>query len=209
MLSIFQRAIKFDYQFLAIFQSFFFWFMTSIFDQLGLPIINVSKYALNRFLILSSAKNSLKSAKNVEFTLFSILVGRPMGMGGATANGYATAYIIYFWQWIFDLKILSKERWTKEKYPSSHLLNTFRWNKALFIFWMLINCCFSWRSNVEPLVNFITQLLKCCEDISSRLKKMVHAQLFNSSLSFLMSLLIVSQLRYNCPRHLYHIKFFV
>ena len=35
MLSIFQYAIKFEYQFLAMFQSFFFWFMSFIFDKLA------------------------------------------------------------------------------------------------------------------------------------------------------------------------------
>ena len=47
------------------------------------PQINVSNYALNHFLVQSSAKKSLRSAKNVIFFLFCILVGRPMGMAVA------------------------------------------------------------------------------------------------------------------------------
>ena len=43
------------------------------------PQMNVSNYALNHFLVWSSAKESLRSAKNVVFFLFCILVGRPMG----------------------------------------------------------------------------------------------------------------------------------
>ena len=39
----------------------------------------VLKDALNHFLVDSSAKSSLRSAKNVVFFLFSILVYRPMG----------------------------------------------------------------------------------------------------------------------------------
>ena len=43
------------------------------------PWIYVSKDALNHFSVNSSAKNSLKRAKNVLFFLFCILVDRPMG----------------------------------------------------------------------------------------------------------------------------------
>ena len=43
------------------------------------PQINVSNYALNHFLVWFCAKESLRSAKNVVFSLFCILVGRPMG----------------------------------------------------------------------------------------------------------------------------------
>ena len=38
----------------------------------------VSKNALNHFLVNSSAKDSLRRAKNVVFLLFCILVNRPM-----------------------------------------------------------------------------------------------------------------------------------
>ena len=68
MFSVFQQAIKFDCLFLAIFQSFFLIYEFYFWPIRPPSLINVSKYALNRFLILSSAKNSLKSAKNVEFT---------------------------------------------------------------------------------------------------------------------------------------------
>ena len=42
------------------------------------PQINVSNNALKHFLVLSSAKDSLRSAKNVVFSLFCILVGSPL-----------------------------------------------------------------------------------------------------------------------------------
>ena len=51
--------------------------MTLIFDELAPS--NVSKDALNHFLVNSSAKDSLRTAKNVVFFLFFILVDRPMG----------------------------------------------------------------------------------------------------------------------------------
>ena len=47
----------------------------------------------NHFLVNSSAKNSLKKAKNVKFFLFCILVDRPMegGYSPRLPQGYATA----------------------------------------------------------------------------------------------------------------------
>ena len=51
----------------------------------------VSKNALNYFLVNSSAKDSLRRAKNVVFFLFCILVDRPMG---EPAPGYATGHVI-------------------------------------------------------------------------------------------------------------------
>ena len=48
-------------------------------SPLAPPQINVSNYALNHFLVQSSAKESLRSAKHVVFSLLCILVGRPMG----------------------------------------------------------------------------------------------------------------------------------
>ena len=40
MLSIFQYASKFDYQFLAFFQNFF-WFISFIFDKFASPSLNI------------------------------------------------------------------------------------------------------------------------------------------------------------------------
>ena len=56
----------------------------------------VSKNALNHFLVNSSAKDSLRRAKNVVFFLFCILVNRPMGgdIAPPPAPGYATGYVI-------------------------------------------------------------------------------------------------------------------
>ena len=77
--SIFTLAIKFDCLFLTIFQSFYL-FVSSIFDKLALPLwIYVAKNVLNHYLLHSSALNSLKSAKNVVFFPFCILVDMPMG----------------------------------------------------------------------------------------------------------------------------------
>ena len=45
----------------------------------------VQKNALNHVLVHFSPKTSLRSAKNVVFFLFCILVDRPMGGGGAKA----------------------------------------------------------------------------------------------------------------------------
>ena len=79
MFSIFTLAIKFDCLLLAIFQSFY-WFVGFVFEKLApSPQIYVSKDVLNHFLVHSIAKNSLRSAKNVVFFLFCILVDRPMG----------------------------------------------------------------------------------------------------------------------------------
>ena len=77
MFGVFKLAIKFDCLFLGIFQSFH-WFVTLIFDKLVPPEYMFQKNALNHFLVHSSAKNSLRSAKNVVFFLFCILVNRPM-----------------------------------------------------------------------------------------------------------------------------------
>ena len=92
MLGVFSSAIKFDCLFSGIFSKFslicdfYFW-------QLAPPWIYVSNDTLNHFLVNSSAKNSLKRAKNVIFFLFCILVGRPMegGYSPRLPHGYATA----------------------------------------------------------------------------------------------------------------------
>ena len=81
MFSIFTLAIKLDCLFLAIFLAFH-WFVSFIFGKLIPPWIYVSKDAKNHFLVYTSAKNSLRSAKNVVFPLFCILVDRPIGAGG-------------------------------------------------------------------------------------------------------------------------------
>ena len=83
MFSIFTLAIKFDCVFLTIFQSFYL-FVTFIFNKLASPlnIQYVSKDVLNHYLVHSSAFNGLKSAKNVVFFSFCILVDMPMGGGG-------------------------------------------------------------------------------------------------------------------------------
>ena len=75
--SIFTLAIKFDCIFLNIFQSFYL-FVGFIFDKLA-PLIKiyVSKDVLNHHLLHSSAFNSLKSAINVVFFSFFILVIAP------------------------------------------------------------------------------------------------------------------------------------
>ena len=39
-LNIFQWAIKFEYQFLPIYESLFFWIMSFIFDKLFSPLLN-------------------------------------------------------------------------------------------------------------------------------------------------------------------------
>ena len=53
----------------------------------------VSNDALNHFLVNSSAKNSLKRAKNVVFSLFCILVDKSMrgGYSPRLPHGYAIA----------------------------------------------------------------------------------------------------------------------
>ena len=78
MFGVFTLAIKSDCLFLGIFQSFY-WFVTSIFDKLATHWIYVLKDALNHFLVHSSAKNSLRRAKNLLFFLFCIFVDKPMG----------------------------------------------------------------------------------------------------------------------------------
>ena len=54
----------------------------------------VSNDALNHFLVNSSAKNSLKRAKNVVFSLFCILVDRPMGGAVFPASPMATLLLV-------------------------------------------------------------------------------------------------------------------
>ena len=64
--------------------------MSFISDKLA-PLINVSKYALNHFWVYSGAKDNLRSAKNVAFSLFCILVGRPMeGYSIPSLPGYVS-----------------------------------------------------------------------------------------------------------------------
>ena len=79
--SISTLAIKFDCLFLAIFQSLHL-FMSFIFVKLAPPPLYASKDALNLCLDFPVQKNSLISAKNVSFSLFYILLGRPTGGGG-------------------------------------------------------------------------------------------------------------------------------
>ena len=81
MFSIFTLAIKFDCVFLTILQSFHL-FVSFIFNKLAPPLTYVSKDVLNHYLVHSSAFNGLKSAKNVVFFSFCILVNMPMGGGG-------------------------------------------------------------------------------------------------------------------------------
>ena len=81
MFDIFTFAIKLDCLFLGIFRNFY-WFVTFIFDKFApSPWIYVSKDALNHFLVHSNTNNSLRKDKNVVFSLFCILVDRPMGVG--------------------------------------------------------------------------------------------------------------------------------
>ena len=54
----------------------------------------VSNDALNHFLVNSSAKNSLKRAKNVVFSLFCILVDRPMVGAIFPASAMATLLLV-------------------------------------------------------------------------------------------------------------------
>ena len=60
--------------------------MSFVFDKLSPPpLLNKHfKIGFKSFLVYSSAKDSLRSAKNMVFFLFSILVGRPI-IGGAIA----------------------------------------------------------------------------------------------------------------------------
>ena len=81
MFSIFALAIKFDCTFLTIFQSFFL-FVSFIFDKLAPPPPPrhiCFKRCFKSLLVHSSAFNCLKSAKNVVFFSFCILVNMPMG----------------------------------------------------------------------------------------------------------------------------------
>ena len=91
MFSNFILAIKFDCLFWAIFQSFHL-FVSFIFDKLPPPLsIICFKRCLKSLKSIPVQKNSLRSAKNVVFSLFCILVDRPMGRGCYTSPGYATA----------------------------------------------------------------------------------------------------------------------
>ena len=59
--------------------------MSFIFDKLAapppLPKICVLKYTLNHFLVYFSAKDSLRSAKNVVFSLFCLHFGQQASGG--------------------------------------------------------------------------------------------------------------------------------
>ena len=68
----FTLAIKFYCLFLVIFSSFFFLICVLYFWQISSPSAYVSKNALNHFLVYFSAKNSLKSAKNVVFFILRL-----------------------------------------------------------------------------------------------------------------------------------------
>ena len=73
MLRTFRLAIKFDYQFLATFQTF-------IFDKLAPPPLNKGfKICFKSFFESILVQDSLRRAKNLVFFLFSILVGKPIG----------------------------------------------------------------------------------------------------------------------------------
>ena len=89
MFSIFTLAIKFDCLFLTIFESFHL-FVGFIFDKLPPPWTYVSKNVLNHYLVHSRAQNSLKSAKNVVFFPFCILVDISMGGGYSPPPPLAT-----------------------------------------------------------------------------------------------------------------------
>ena len=78
MFSIFTLAIKFDLVFLTIFQSSHL-FVSFVFNKIAPPPqIYVSKEVLNHYFVHSRAINGLKSAKNVVFFPFCILVDIPM-----------------------------------------------------------------------------------------------------------------------------------
>ena len=87
MLSIFQMAI-FQRQFSAIFQSFFFWFKSFIFDKLAPPppLINVSKYALNHFLSLGSIPVQKTVAKSYKRSIFLTV---HFGLQANSLQGYS------------------------------------------------------------------------------------------------------------------------
>ena len=91
MFSNFTLAIKFDCVFLTIFQSFHL-FVSFIFSKLAPPLntVYVSKGVLNHYLVQCNAFNSLKSAKNVVFFSFCILVDMPMGQGAIAPAPLAT-----------------------------------------------------------------------------------------------------------------------
>ena len=102
MFSNFTIAIKIDCLFLAIFQSFY-WLVSFIFDKLAPPPrIYVSKDALNHFLVHTSAKkDSLRSAKNVLFSLFAFWSTGQWGGGG-----YSSPPWLRYWnkQWLLPYK---------------------------------------------------------------------------------------------------------
>ena len=85
MLSIFTQAIKFVCVFLTIFQSFHLLFVSFIFNKLAPHQTYVSKGVLNHNLVHANAFNGLKSAKNVVFFSFCVLVDMPMGGGYSPA----------------------------------------------------------------------------------------------------------------------------
>ena len=91
MFSIFTQAIKFVCVFLTIFQSFHLLFVSFIFNKLAPHQTYVSKGVLNHNLVHANAFNGLKSAKNVVFFSFCVLVDMPMGGGGGGGGGGAIA----------------------------------------------------------------------------------------------------------------------
>ena len=108
MFSVFTLAIKFDSVFLTIFQSFYL-FVSFIFNKLDpLNIVYVLKDVLNHYLVHCSACNSLKSAKNVVFFTFCILVDMPMGVYSPPGPlGYATGCVSYQTHWPLQPFVLS------------------------------------------------------------------------------------------------------
>ena len=112
MFSVFTLAIKFDSVFLTIFQSFHL-FVSFIFNKLAPPLntVYVSNNVLNHYLVHCSAFKSLKSAKNVVFFSFGILVDMPMGEGlqPPPALSLATLLVVFSYQtqWPLQLYVLS------------------------------------------------------------------------------------------------------
>ena len=85
-------AIKFDCVFLTIFQSFYL-FVSFIFNFIYNLFLFVLKDDLNHYLVHASAFNGLKSAKNVVFSSFYILVDMPMAP--PSPPGYSTDHYLY------------------------------------------------------------------------------------------------------------------
>ena len=98
MLSIFTPAIKFDCLFLAIFKNFY-WFVSFIFDKIAFHLNICFKRCFKSLFspFQCNKKNSLRSAENVIFSFFCILVDRPIGGYYAPCpppGGYATNHCI-------------------------------------------------------------------------------------------------------------------